>query len=113
MLDAESRPPFKELAEEFSKMARDPGRYLVIPGDKLMRLPSYTPQDEKELIRTLSMPIEGPEIIMDAEEYLQPKLQQMGFESPQPPTPIKVRYDSLRKKLTSSIHKTFMNRILQ
>ena len=44
MLDAESRPSFKELAEEFAKMARDPGRYLVIPGDKLMRLPSYTPQ---------------------------------------------------------------------
>ena len=30
MLDAESRPHFRELAEEFSKMARDPGRYLVI-----------------------------------------------------------------------------------
>ena len=30
MLDAESRPAFKELAEEFAKMARDPGRYLVI-----------------------------------------------------------------------------------
>lgn len=87
MLDAESRPPFKELAEEFAKMSRDPGRYLVIPGDKLMRLPSYTPQDEKELIRTLSMPIEGPEVIMDAEEYLQPKLQ--PFDTTEPPTPIK------------------------
>ena len=31
MLDAESRPSFKELADEFAKMARDPGRYLVIP----------------------------------------------------------------------------------
>lgn len=90
MLDAESRPPFKELAEEFVKMSRDPGRYLVIPGDKLMRLPSYTPQDEKELIRTLSMPIEGPEVIMDAEEYLQPKLQHNAFDTTEPPTPIKV-----------------------
>jgi L1 cell adhesion molecule len=44
MLDAESRPGFKELAEEFAKMSRDPGRFLVIPGDKLMRLPSYTTQ---------------------------------------------------------------------
>ena len=44
MLDAESRPGFKELSEEFAKMSRDPGRYLVIPGDKLMRLPSYTTQ---------------------------------------------------------------------
>lgn len=30
MLDALSRPSFHELAEEYSKMARDPGRYLVI-----------------------------------------------------------------------------------
>ncbi|XP_023221875.1 epidermal growth factor receptor-like isoform X2 [Centruroides sculpturatus] len=88
MLDAESRPSFKELADEFAKMARDPGRYLVIPGDKLMRLPSYTPQDEKELIRTLSMPNEGPEIVMDAEEYLQPKLQPSTTDTAQPPTPV-------------------------
>jgi hypothetical protein len=89
MLDAESRPSFKELAEEFAKMARDPGRYLVIQGDKLMRLPSYTQQDEKELIRTLSMPIEGPETIMDAEEYLQPSKAHTGADTPPPPTPIK------------------------
>lgn len=30
MLDADSRPLFYELMEEFAKMARDPGRYLVI-----------------------------------------------------------------------------------
>lgn len=90
MLDAESRPSFKELADEFAKMARDPGRYLVIQGDKLMRLPSYTQQDEKELIRSLSMPIEGPETIMDAEEYLQPSKSLHGFDKQQPPpTPIK------------------------
>ena len=44
MLDADSRPSFRELADEFAKMSRDPGRYLVIPGDRLMRLPSYTQQ---------------------------------------------------------------------
>lgn len=107
MLDADSRPPFKELAEEFTKMSRDPGRYLVIQGDKLMRLPSYTPQDEKELIHTLSMPIceGGPEVIMDAEEYLQPKLQQQQmnpFDTTEPPTPIKVSISilSLRNACT-------------
>ena len=31
MLDAESRPSFSELELEFAKMARDPGRYLVVP----------------------------------------------------------------------------------
>jgi len=72
MLDADSRPGFKELAEEFAKMSRDPGRFLVIPGDKLMRLPSYTTQDEKELIRNLSSAIGGPEVVMVAEEYLNP-----------------------------------------
>lgn len=30
MIDADSRPKFKELASEFSRMARDPQRYLVI-----------------------------------------------------------------------------------
>lgn len=73
MLDAESRPSFRELADEFAKMARDPGRFLVIQGDRLMRLPSYTPQDERELIHSLSSAIEGEGIVMAAEEYLQPK----------------------------------------
>lgn len=40
MIDADSRPGFSELTDEFAKMARDPGRYLVIKGDTLMRLPS-------------------------------------------------------------------------
>lgn len=44
MLDAESRPSFKDLADDFAKMARDPGRYLVIQGDKHLRLPSYSSQ---------------------------------------------------------------------
>lgn len=30
MIDAESRPRFRELIGEFTKMARDPSRYLVI-----------------------------------------------------------------------------------
>ncbi|CAH2034962.1 unnamed protein product, partial [Iphiclides podalirius] len=75
MLDADSRPTFKQLAETFAEMARDPGRYLVIPGDKFMRLPSYSTQDEKEMIRNLSSAIEGPEPLVEADEYLQPKLK--------------------------------------
>ncbi|XP_026317728.1 epidermal growth factor receptor isoform X2 [Hyposmocoma kahamanoa] len=75
MLDADSRPTFKELAEKFAEMARDPGRYLVIPGDKFMRLPTYSSQDEKEMIRSISSAIEGPEPIMEADEYLQPKFR--------------------------------------
>lgn len=41
LLDAENRPSFQELAADFAKMSRDPGRYLVIPGDQFMRLRNY------------------------------------------------------------------------
>lgn len=53
MLDADSRPSFKQLADTFADMARDPGRYLVIPGDKHMRLPSYSNQ-VNAIVRTAS-----------------------------------------------------------
>ncbi|CAH1394457.1 unnamed protein product [Nezara viridula] len=85
MLDAESRPSFKELTDEFSKMARDPGRYLVIQGDKLMRLPSYSSQEcggqeEKE-----QTSVEIGENENDTDEYLQPKSRQTIAGSPSPP----------------------------
>ncbi|XP_048488824.1 epidermal growth factor receptor isoform X5 [Plutella xylostella] len=75
MLDADSRPTFKQLADTFAEMARDPGRYLVIPGDKFMRLPSYSTQDEKEILRNLQSAMEGPEPLVEADEYLQPKFK--------------------------------------
>lgn len=31
MIDPENRPRFKELVNDFSAMARDPPRYVVIP----------------------------------------------------------------------------------
>ncbi|XP_068184780.1 receptor tyrosine-protein kinase erbB-4-like [Antennarius striatus] len=69
MIDADSRPKFKELAAEFTRMARDPQRYLVIQGDDRMKLPSPNDSkffqsilDEKEL-----------EDLMDADEYLVPQ----------------------------------------
>lgn len=43
-LKPDSRPMFKELADELAKMARDPGRFLVIQGDRHMKLPSYSVQ---------------------------------------------------------------------
>lgn len=54
-------------------------------------------QDEKELIRNLSSSMDGPEVIMDAEEYLQPKSRcplpsssTVTAETPlPPPTPVK------------------------
>ncbi|RXM99933.1 Epidermal growth factor receptor [Acipenser ruthenus] len=63
-----SRPRFRELIAEFSKMARDPSRYLVIQGDERMHLPS--PSDSR-FYRTL-MDGEDMEDIVDADEYLVP-----------------------------------------
>ncbi|XP_067406463.1 epidermal growth factor receptor isoform X2 [Emydura macquarii macquarii] len=70
MIDADSRPKFRELISEFSKMARDPQRYLVIQGDERMHLPSPT---DSKFYRTL-MEEEDMEDIVDADEYLIPHL---------------------------------------
>ncbi|XP_037089788.1 epidermal growth factor receptor-like [Pollicipes pollicipes] len=85
MLDADSRPTFRELSEEFAKMSRDPGRYLVIPGDRLMRLPSYTQQDERELMRSLAASaLDGPtDVLVNAGEYLNPQ-GHTGFSTAAP-----------------------------
>nr|XP_033786195.1 epidermal growth factor receptor isoform X2 [Geotrypetes seraphini] len=76
MIDADSRPKFRELMAEFTKMARDPQRYLVIQGDERMNLPS--PSDSK-FYRTVMGEEEMGEIV-DAEEYLMPN--QGFFSSP-------------------------------
>uniref|UniRef100_A0A3Q3X0G2 Receptor protein-tyrosine kinase n=1 Tax=Mola mola TaxID=94237 RepID=A0A3Q3X0G2_MOLML len=74
MIDADSRPRFRELIAEFTKMARDPSRYLVIQGDDRMHLPSPT---DNKLFRSL---ISGEDLedAVDADEYLVP---QHGFFS--------------------------------
>uniref|UniRef100_A0A452TVU4 Receptor protein-tyrosine kinase n=1 Tax=Ursus maritimus TaxID=29073 RepID=A0A452TVU4_URSMA len=76
MIDADSRPKFRELIIEFSKMARDPQRYLVIQGDERMHLPSPT---DSNFYRAL-MDEEDMEDVVDADEYLIP--QQGFFHSP-------------------------------
>nr|XP_046228029.1 melanoma receptor tyrosine-protein kinase-like isoform X2 [Scatophagus argus] len=64
MIDPSSRPRFRELVTEFSKMARDPSRYLVIQGE----LPS--PSDSRFYSRLLSS--DDMEDVVDADEYLLP-----------------------------------------
>ncbi|XP_038157523.1 epidermal growth factor receptor isoform X1 [Cyprinodon tularosa] len=76
MIDADSRPRFRELIAEFTKMARDPSRYLVIQGDDRMHLPSPT---DTKFYRSL---ISGEDLDdgVDADEYLVP--QHSFFSSP-------------------------------
>ncbi|XP_077050866.1 epidermal growth factor receptor isoform X2 [Siphateles boraxobius] len=75
MIDSESRPRFRELIAEFTKMARDPSRYLVIQGDDRIHLPS--PSDSK-FYRSLM--IGELDEAVDADEYLVPN--QGFFSSP-------------------------------
>uniref|UniRef100_A0A8C4S9L5 Receptor protein-tyrosine kinase n=1 Tax=Erpetoichthys calabaricus TaxID=27687 RepID=A0A8C4S9L5_ERPCA len=90
MIDADSRPKFKELAAEFCRMARDPQRYLVIQGDDRMKLPS--PNDSKFFQSLLDE--EGLEDVMDAEEYLVPQ----AFNIPPPVYTSRPRMDSNRSQ---------------
>uniref|UniRef100_A0A8C9G551 Receptor protein-tyrosine kinase n=1 Tax=Pavo cristatus TaxID=9049 RepID=A0A8C9G551_PAVCR len=94
MIDADSRPKFKELAAEFSRMARDPQRYLVIQGDDRMKLPS--PNDSKFFQNLLDE--EDLEDMMDAEEYLVPQ----AFNIPPPIYTSRTRIDSNRNEIGHS-----------
>jgi hypothetical protein len=38
MMDEESRKSLKEIDDEFEKMERDNGRYIVIKGDSFMSI---------------------------------------------------------------------------
>uniref|UniRef100_A0A8C4XZK2 Receptor protein-tyrosine kinase n=1 Tax=Gopherus evgoodei TaxID=1825980 RepID=A0A8C4XZK2_9SAUR len=49
MIDENVRPTFKELANEFTRMARDPPRYLVIKRESGPLPPAEPPLSDKEL----------------------------------------------------------------
>ncbi|KAL4593482.1 receptor tyrosine-protein kinase erbB-2-like [Arapaima gigas] len=78
MIDPESRPRFRELVTEFSTMARDPSRYVVIQNDEQMSLSSPV---DSHFFRTL-LEEEGVDMqeLLDADEYLVP---QPSFIRPQ------------------------------
>lgn len=75
MMEADTRPSFKELADDFAKMASDPGRYLVIPGDKFLKLPSVVHEDNNLFHSLTSGTSDGLETVMQPDEYLQPQNQ--------------------------------------
>ncbi|KAK1795390.1 hypothetical protein P4O66_010567 [Electrophorus voltai] len=81
MINADSRPHFRELITEFSRMARDPSRYLIIQGDEQMHLSN--PTLDTQFYRNL-LGLEDMEDVVDAEEYLLPsKLVLSNLQTPQ------------------------------
>ncbi|MFT7798024.1 receptor tyrosine-protein kinase erbB-2-like [Arapaima gigas] len=71
MIDPESRPKFRELVTEFSTMARDPSRYVVIQNEDQMSLAS--PVDSHFFRMLLEEEGVGMTELLDAEEYLVPQ----------------------------------------
>uniref|UniRef100_A0A3Q3MGS9 Receptor protein-tyrosine kinase n=1 Tax=Mastacembelus armatus TaxID=205130 RepID=A0A3Q3MGS9_9TELE len=71
MIDPDSRPKFKDLVSDFSAMARDPPRYVVIQNDEQMSMSSPV---DSQFFRML-MEEEGNNMreLLDAEEYLVPQ----------------------------------------
>ncbi|XP_071967601.1 receptor tyrosine-protein kinase erbB-2 isoform X2 [Engystomops pustulosus] len=68
MIDSECRPKFRELVTEFSRMARDPSRFVVIEDEEFMAQTSpLTTQFYSALLREAAM-----EDLVDVEEYLVP-----------------------------------------
>uniref|UniRef100_A0A8C2ZB81 Receptor protein-tyrosine kinase n=1 Tax=Cyclopterus lumpus TaxID=8103 RepID=A0A8C2ZB81_CYCLU len=72
MIDPDSRPRFKDLVSDFSVMARDPPRYVVIQNDEQM---SMSIPVDSQFFRML-LEEEGNNIreLLDAEEYLVPHM---------------------------------------
>uniref|UniRef100_A0A3P9L4X9 Receptor protein-tyrosine kinase n=2 Tax=Oryzias latipes TaxID=8090 RepID=A0A3P9L4X9_ORYLA len=70
MIDPDSRPKFKELVQEFTAMARDPPRYLVIKNDEHMS--TSNPVDSR-FYRMLLEEGDNMGEMMDAEDYLVPQ----------------------------------------
>uniref|UniRef100_A0A8D0UCD0 Receptor protein-tyrosine kinase n=1 Tax=Sus scrofa TaxID=9823 RepID=A0A8D0UCD0_PIG len=76
MIDSECRPRFRELVAEFSRMARDPQRFVVIQNEDLGPASPLDSTFYRSLLEDDDM---GD--LVDAEEYLVP---QQGFFCPDP-----------------------------
>ncbi|XP_053554050.1 receptor tyrosine-protein kinase erbB-2 [Bombina bombina] len=76
MIDSECRPKFRELINEFSRMARDPTRFVVIENEEFMAQASpLTSQFYSTLLQEVGM-----DNLVDAEEYLVPHQGFFGSE---------------------------------
>lgn len=65
--DYNQRPNFQELVTQFEKFKQNPRLYLSMTTEH--GLPSFTHQDNKDWLYSLKA--EGPEQLMEAEDYLQ------------------------------------------
>uniref|UniRef100_A0A3Q3GDE1 Receptor protein-tyrosine kinase n=1 Tax=Labrus bergylta TaxID=56723 RepID=A0A3Q3GDE1_9LABR len=92
MIDPDSRPRFKDLVNDFSAMARDPPRFVVIQNDEQMSLSS--PVDSQFFRMLLEEEGNNMRELLDAEEYLVPQDQGLDIDPFTPNGPRSI-YSSL------------------
>ncbi|KAL8175866.1 UNVERIFIED_CONTAM: hypothetical protein K2H54_011107 [Gekko kuhli] len=97
MIDSECRPKFRELVTEFSRMARDPQRFVVIQNDDATGLASPI---DSAFYRTL-LEEEDMQDLVDAEEYLVPH---QGFFSAEMSSDYRSRIPSTRSATETQPH---------
>ncbi|XP_061565170.1 receptor tyrosine-protein kinase erbB-2 isoform X1 [Cololabis saira] len=98
MINPDSRPKFKDLVLDFSAMARDPPRYLVIKNDEQMS--TCSPVDST-FYRMLLEDGDNMGEMMDAEEYLVPQPNLFPRTEPQANGPS--RHHSYRQSRDHSL----------
>uniref|UniRef100_A0A0F7Z597 Receptor protein-tyrosine kinase n=2 Tax=Crotalus adamanteus TaxID=8729 RepID=A0A0F7Z597_CROAD len=96
MIDSECRPKFRELVTEFTRMARDPQRFVVIQNDEKMGLASPI---DSTFYRTL-LEEEDMQDLVDAEEYLVPH---QGFFSGETSADYRSRISSTRNAIETQM----------
>ncbi|KYO44248.1 receptor tyrosine-protein kinase erbB-2 isoform B [Alligator mississippiensis] len=97
MIDSECRPKFRELVAEFSRMARDPQRFVVIQNEDKMGLASPI---ASTFYRTL-LEEEDMQDLVDAEEYLVPH---QGFFNGETSTNYRSRISSTRSTTETQVN---------
>ncbi|XP_063315153.1 receptor tyrosine-protein kinase erbB-2 [Pelobates fuscus] len=102
MIDSECRPKFHELVSEFSRMARDPSRFVVIEDEELMAQASpMTSQFYSALLQEVGM-----DDLVDAEEYLVP--HQGFFGSGETTAGTRSRISSTRSTAETQINQALL-----
>ncbi|XP_026510532.1 receptor tyrosine-protein kinase erbB-2 [Terrapene carolina triunguis] len=96
MIDSECRPRFRELVTEFSRMARDPQRFVVIQNDDMMGPASPI---DSTFYRAL-LEEEDMQDLVDAEEYLVPH---QGFFNADPSASYRSRIPSTRSTTETQV----------
>uniref|UniRef100_A0AAQ4Q111 Receptor protein-tyrosine kinase n=1 Tax=Gasterosteus aculeatus aculeatus TaxID=481459 RepID=A0AAQ4Q111_GASAC len=105
MIDPDSRPRFTDLVSDFSVMARDPPRYVVIQNDEQMSMSN--PVDSQFFRMLLEEEGNNMRELLDAEEYLVPQTNPFSRTQTDRPSgfpPPHLLHHSLPRRSRGQVH---------